>query len=179
MTMMKPTTRQISWIAMSVALNIIGSQIALLFRLPIYLDSIGTILIASIYGPGLGALPSLFSGLILGMTIDPFSFYYAPVGILLGILTGLFCRRQESSSLRTLWSAFLISLPTSIASALITAKLFGGITSSGSTYLVQILAKTPLGLTFSCFLVQWITDLLDKWISLSLVQALRKRLPNL
>ena len=68
-------------IAFSVVLNLIGGQLALLLRLPIYLDSIGTIFSAALLGPFYGMFPSLLSGVILGMTSDIYSLYYAPVGI--------------------------------------------------------------------------------------------------
>jgi energy-coupling factor transport system substrate-specific component len=56
--------------------------------------------------------------------------------------------------------------------------LFGGITSSGSTILVQLLAKTPLGLTASVFVVQFITDYIDRFISLILVIRILGMLPE-
>ena len=60
-----------------------------ILRLPIYLDSIGTILIAAACGPVYGMIPNVLSGLVLGMTSDIYSLYFAPVGILFGFLTGL------------------------------------------------------------------------------------------
>ena len=40
-------TYQICLIALAIVMNVIGGQIALALRLPIYLDSIGTIMIAA------------------------------------------------------------------------------------------------------------------------------------
>lgn len=74
----KVTTYQICILAFCVIMNIIGGQIALFLRLPIYLDSIGTVLAASLFGPLYGMLPSLLSGLIMGIN-DVYSIYYAPV----------------------------------------------------------------------------------------------------
>lgn len=42
----------------------------------------------------------------------------------------------------------------------------------------QLLAKTPLGLTMSCFVVQVITDYIDRMITLLFVAALLKKLPT-
>ena len=44
-------TYQICLIALAIVMNVIGGQIALALRLPIYLDSIGTIMIGAILGP--------------------------------------------------------------------------------------------------------------------------------
>ena len=63
------------------------------------------------------------------------------------------------------------------------ADLFGGITSSGSTILVQILARTPLGMMGSCFVVQFITDYIDRVLCLAvsavLITALRKNMKGI
>ena len=47
----KFTIYHISMIALAVVLNLIGGQIALMLKLPIYLDSMGTMFIAAVYGP--------------------------------------------------------------------------------------------------------------------------------
>lgn len=48
--MKKITPRIITIIAFSVALNYLGSTVALLLRLPIYLDSVGTIFTGALLG---------------------------------------------------------------------------------------------------------------------------------
>ena len=164
-------------IAFSVVLNLIGGQLALLLRLPIYLDSIGTIFSAALLGPFYGMFPSLLSGVILGMTSDIYSLYYAPVGILFGFLTGLIWQKKSDKLWWIFAAALIVTIPSSLLSSLITAGLFGGITSSGSSVIVQLLAKTPLGLTLSCFIVQVCTDYLDRVIGFGIVNALMKKLP--
>ena len=82
----------------------------------------------------------------------------------------------------TAWSVSYTHLDVykrqTIISSCITAFLFGGITSSGSTVLVQLLAKTPLGMVGSCFVVQFITDYIDRVLCIAvaavLITALRK-----
>ena len=176
--MKKITVYHICMIAMAVGLNVVGGQIALFLRLPIYLDSIGTFFIASICGPVYGMIPSVISALIGGILDDVYAIYYAPVGILLGLVTGFVYKKKRDSLGWLFLAALLITIPTTLVSACITAYLFGGITSSGSTYLIQILAKTPLGLTLSCFLIQLCTDYLDRLFGLGVVRVLTKRLPS-
>ena len=155
------STYKICIVAFAICINLVGGQIALFLKLPIYLDSIGTVFIASTLGPIYGMLPNVISGLFMGMTVDVYSLYYAPVGIILGLVTGL-----------------VYTLPSTIVSSCITAFLFGGITSSGSTVLVQLLAKTPMGMVGACFVVQFFTDYIDRVICLFVVSALTKALPR-
>lgn len=178
--MKKMTTYKICLIAFAICINFIGGQIALLLKLPIYLDSIGTVFVAATLGPFYGMLPNLLSGLLMGMTVDVYSLYYAPVGIVLGFVTGLVYRKWQPKNWNIIPAAILITLPSTIISSCITAFLFGGITSSGSTILVQILSRTPLGLVGSCFVIQFITDYIDRliclFVSAVLFRALRQNM---
>lgn len=169
--------RKISMVAFAICINLIGAQIALMLRLPIYLDCIGTIFIAAMYGPLYGMIPNVLSGTIFFMMGDAFSLYYAPVGILLGFLVGLIWKNKKDNIFSLILTTLIVVLPTSFLSACITAYLFGGITSSGSSILVQLL-KTPLGLTMACFVVQVITDFIDKFIAMTLTNFVIKRIPE-
>lgn len=166
------TTYRICMIAFAICINFVGGQIALLLKLPIYLDSIGTVFVASLLGPFYGMLPNLLSGILLGITVDIYSLYYAPVGIVLGFVTGLVYKKWKPKKWSILPAAVIITLPSTLISSCITAFLFGGITSSGSTILVQLLARTPLGMVGSCFVVQFLTDYVDRIVCIAVAAVL-------
>lgn len=172
----KISVHKITLIALAIVINIVGSYIALGLHLPVYLDSMGTIMTAILLGPFYGLFPGVLSALITGMTSDIYALYYMPVGIVLGIVTGFVFQKNKSNKLFV--KSFCISVPASLISACITATVFGGITSSGSTMLVQLLAKTPVGLTLSCLIVQFFTDYFDRLLSLWLVFSVIKKLPD-
>lgn len=179
------TTLQLCMLAMAVCINVAGGQLALILRLPIYLDSIGTILTGLWMGPLCGMLPNLLSGIILGMTTDIYSLYFAPVGMITGLMAGIagmvmksLLSERNVRKRQILTGAFLITVPGTLVSSVINAVLFGGVTSSGSSILVQLLAKTPLGMTGSIFAVQILTDYLDRVIALALAVAVLQVLPQ-
>lgn len=172
----KISVHKITLIALAIVINIVGSYIALGLHLPVYLDSMGTIMTAILLGPFYGLFPGVLSALITGMTSDIYALYYMPVGIVLGVMTGFVFQKNKSNKLFV--KSFCISVPASLISACITATVFGGITSSGSTMLVQLLAKTPVGLTLSCLIVQFFTDYFDRLLSLWLVFSVIKKLPD-
>ena len=101
-----------------------------------------------------------------------------PVGLILGLVTGLAGRSISVKKWRIIPGALLITLPGTIVSSIITAFLFGGITSSGSTILVQVLNKAGLGLTASVFVVQFLTDYIDRLISLVFIFYLLSIIPE-
>ncbi len=180
--MTKSPARLISFISITIAINLIGANLALFLRLPIYLDTIGTLLIAVILGPWYAASTAFLSALINWMTTDIFSLYYSPVAIVVAIITGILIKRNcKPSSL--LWKSLIISLPGTIIASVITVILFKGITSSGSSIIAQFLHGIGLDMTSSLILVQVGTDYIDRLISLILVFStitlLKKHSPNL
>ena len=180
--MTKSPARLISFISIAIAINLIGANLALFLRLPIYLDTIGTLLIAVILGPWYAASTAFLSALINWMTTDIFSLYYSPVAIVVAIITGILIKRNcKPSSL--LWKSLIISLPGTIIASVITVILFRGITSSGSSIIAQFLHGIGLDMTSSLILVQVGTDYIDRLISLILVFStitlLKKHSPNL
>lgn len=180
--MTKSPARLISFISIAIAINLVGANLALFLRLPIYLDTIGTLLIAVILGPWYAASTAFLSALINWMTTDIFSLYYSPVAIIVAIITGILIKRNcKPSSL--LWKSLIISLPGTIIASVITVILFKGITSSGSSIIAQFLHGIGLDMTSSLILVQVGTDYIDRLISLILVFStitlLKKHSPNL
>ena len=168
------TTLKQCMVALGIVLNIVGAFIALNLRLPVYLDSIGTVLSGALLGPVYGVATVVLGSFISGITFDIYSLYYAPVQILTGLMAGWMFRTKWLRGYRLPIGGLALSLPTSIASAAITAFLFGGITSSGSSYLVVLMSKLGMNLTLSCFLVQVLTDYADKLIAVLLVAAVLK-----
>ncbi|MEE0751750.1 ECF transporter S component [Frisingicoccus sp.] len=167
-------------IAIGIVINIVGAFLALNLRLPVYLDSIGTVLVSGLLGPVYGMVTGVLGSMISGITFDIYSLYYAPVQLFTGLMAGLVFRTVWLKGWRLPIGSLAVSLPTSVVSAMITAFLFGGITSSGSSYLVVLMNNLGMNLTLSCFLVQVLTDYGDKLIAVILVTAtLRSMTPEM
>jgi hypothetical protein len=100
------TTRVIVLMPVGIAINIVlGSTVQQALKLPIYLDSIGTILVGVLAGPLAGALTGILANLIWGYllpapigtsTIGPFAITAGVIGLLAGLWgqLGLFRPRR-------------------------------------------------------------------------------------
>lgn len=170
--------RNISLIGLGIALNIMGAFIALSLRLPIYLDSIGTILIACLLGPKYAVITGICGSLVSGMTFDIYSLYFAPVQISTGLLAGLMYNKGLLEGKKTPLGVLMFTIPTSIISAVIAAYLFGGVTSSGSSYFVQIMRAIGMPDVLSVFVIQVFTDYIDKFAAVALVALGVNALPK-
>lgn len=176
--MKKITSAQLCALAVLAVVNIIGANLALMLRLPLYLDSIGTMAAGALFGPLWGMVPGAASALLNGVTTDPYALYYLPVQLITGALVGVAFQKIKIVQDRKLHlarlfpAAILVSLPGTVVSASVTAFLFGGITSSGSTILVQLLHGMGLNMTASVCAVQALTDYLDRFACLALAAVL-------
>ena len=182
--MKKITSAQLCALAVLAVVNIIGANLALMLRLPLYLDSIGTMAAGALFGPLWGMVPGAASALLNGVTTDPYARYYLPVQLITGALAGVAFQKIKIVQDRKLHlarlfpAAILVSLPGTVVSASVTAFLFGGITSSGSTILVQLLHGMGLNMTASVCAVQALTDYLDRFACLALAAVLVRALPG-
>ena len=71
-------------IPIAIAINIAVGQIVLVLKLPVFLDSIGTVMVAVLCGPWAGALTGALSNVIWGIAIDPGAFPWWPVAAMIG-----------------------------------------------------------------------------------------------
>ena len=62
-------------IPVAIAINLTIGQIVLVLKLPVYLDSIGTVLVGVICGPWAGALTGALSNIIAGMILIQVGFH--------------------------------------------------------------------------------------------------------
>ncbi|QUH20643.1 ECF transporter S component [Alkaliphilus sp. B6464] len=176
--MKKIKTLELCIIALGIATNFIGGATALALKLPIYLDTIGTIMIGALLGPIYGMIAGLLSGLISGITTDIYALYFSPVQIITGLMAGLLFRTNLIRKWKMPIGALLVTIPGTIVSSVIAAIIFGGVTSSGSSIIVQVLNKLGLNMALSIFMVQVVTDYLDRFIGIILTYAVLAGLPS-
>ncbi len=92
------TTSVLSLMAVAIAINIAVGSIVYALRLPIYLDSIGTVLVGALAGPWAGALTGILSNLIWSILpipggASPTAAFFAPVAGVIGLMAGFWASR--------------------------------------------------------------------------------------
>lgn len=172
---MNKRIRIMNLIAIGIILNVIGAFIAMSLSIPVYMDSIGTILIAGLLGPKYAMITGLLGSLTSGITFDMYSFYYTPVQLFTGFFAGMLYHTSWLKGYKTLIGNILVSIPTSLLSALITAYLFGGLTSSSSSTFVIIFQHLGLPLIICVFVTQVFTDYIDKLLAVYLTRQLLEK----
>lgn len=177
MDMKKISTIKLSMVGVGIALNIIGTLIAFSFKIPILMDSIGTIMLSCLIGPMYGVITGICSCIISGVTFDIYSLYFVPVQIFVGLLSGIMFKNEYMKGKKRLIGVLFVSVVSSFTGAVISAFIFNGITSSSSSYIVILLSNLGLNKVLSVFLVQLLMDYIDRFLAVSLVIPVLASLP--
>ncbi len=172
-------TLTLALIPVAIAINIAIGQIIVLLKLPIYLDSIGTVLVGMLAGPWAGLITGALSNLIWGLsglnpTYAPF-FYVAGV---IGLLAGIFTRIGWAQKV---WMWALAGLITGVVAAILSAPtsaiVFGGVTGAGTDLIVAALRASGAGIMQATFGQGIVSDPLDKLASFLIVYLIVLALP--
>ena len=92
------STATLALIPVAIAINLAVGSLIVTLRLPIYLDSIGTVLVGALAGPWAGALTGILSNLIWSLLpvpggAGPVAAFFAPVAGVIGLMAGFWAAR--------------------------------------------------------------------------------------
>jgi hypothetical protein len=92
------STATIALIPVAIAINLAMGAIIYALRLPIYLDSVGTVLVGALAGPWAGALTGILANLVWSTLpipggAGPVSAFFAPVAGVIGLMAGFWAAR--------------------------------------------------------------------------------------
>lgn len=166
------------FIPIGILINVGGVFLNNLLNSPIFLDSAGTILVAVILGPWLGAAAGFLSNLIIGLVETPISIPFGIVNAAIGVIAGFLSRRWGFRDLRVVIALILIlTVVCPILATPIVVYLFGGVSGSAIDKYWAVLMQSGHQVFSSAFLVRLPANLADKIISAGLVWAVILCLP--
>ncbi len=168
-----------SLLAVGVGLNLVLGSLIALFKIPLYLDSLGTVLVGALCGPIPGALAGMFGVALLGLT-SPTALAFFPVAAVVGLVSGL---ASKLGAFRRLPTTVLFGGVTGILGAATAAPiatyLYGGVTGGGTDLLVAVFRSVGASALTSSFWQGLAVDPLDKavtfWVVFTLLGALPRR----
>ncbi|MFT3860801.1 hypothetical protein [Micropruina sp.] len=172
------STATIAMIPVAIALNIVVGQLTAVLVLPVYLDSMGTVLVAVLAGPAAGVVTGILTNLVWGLLLSPSALPFAVVQVVIGLLAGYAAR---IGVFRTLWLPPIAGAVTGIVAAMISAPIaafvFGGVTAPGTGALVGMFQAWGNSLLAATTFQGLLSDPLDKLISFTAVALILSALP--
>ncbi len=173
------TTRIIVLIAIGIALNISLGTLASFLKLPVFLDSLGTIIAAILGGPIAGGIAGFVTNLIRGLIGSPNTAFFAPVALTIGVVAGF---AAQYGLFRNVWKAAIAGAIIAVALAFVAVPiriyLFGGVSGSGADFLTAYLLKVGETLVSSVIITVITTNLADKIFTAVLAWAIVRGLPE-
>jgi energy-coupling factor transport system substrate-specific component len=163
---------------LAIALNVVAGTIVGGLKIPLlFLDTVGTILIAVLYGPYWAFLVGILTNLVLGVTSDYTNIPFGLVNGVVGLITGFAVRKFGFN----FWSALLTGLALSIICPIvgtpIAIALFGGLTGGATDVFVLWLTNAGTQMFAAAFIPRLFENLLDKVLSCLLIMVIVRNLP--
>jgi energy-coupling factor transport system substrate-specific component len=150
-------------IPVAIAINLTIGQIVLVLKLPVYLDSIGTVLVGVICGPWAGALTGALSNIIAGMILTPDWFPWFPVAAAIGGTAGVMANIGYFKNWwKVVVTGFVIALVATVVGTPISIAVYSGLSASGSSIITAFLLETGRSLLASVLTTNFISEPLDK-----------------
>jgi energy-coupling factor transport system substrate-specific component len=167
-------------IPIAIAINVaLGQLVQSVLKLPIYLDSIGTVLAGILLGPLAGAITGLLANIIWGLTLAPSALPFAAVAAVIGLIAGY---AGQYGAVQSWWKMALFGVLTGIVAAAISAPIatyvFGGVTGAGTDVLVAMFQNLGASVLGASFAQGAVSDPLDKTITYLVVWAIISALPR-
>ncbi|MEO5964921.1 MAG: ECF transporter S component [Candidatus Limnocylindrales bacterium] len=167
-------------VALGAAINVVGGYAATLTGLPLFLDMIGTCIVALLLGPWLGAAAAVLTSFALVLVSGPGNIPFAVVGVAAALVWGYGVRQLRMG--RTPARYFVLNLAVVLVVAVtatpIVLWLFGGATGHPSDVITAAFSRLgPWGAVFADnLLVNTVDKVVTGYLALSVVQALPARL---
>jgi energy-coupling factor transport system substrate-specific component len=172
-------TLALALIPRAVALNLALGAVVAALKLPVYLDSVGTILVAALAGPLAAVITGIASNVVLGVLSSPVFFAFIPVAIVIGALSGWAARlgvlRRTASAVV---AGAMLGVASGATSVPIVIALFGGLTASGTGLVTIALRAAGLPLASAATVASVGLDVIDKALSFAVVALVLERLPS-
>lgn len=175
----KVNTRALTFASIGVAINIVLGTIATMVNIPLlFLDTIGTIFTAVIFGPFYGALTGGVTNLIQGVLTSPKSIPFALVNIAVGLVVGYIARNKRFNIPTAIITGLILSVVAPLIGTPIAVYVYGGITGDFNDVFFTWLTNAGQEMFTAAFLPRIASNIVDKIVSCALVAIILKTLPK-
>lgn len=188
------TTPRLILIALGAALNFSIGTIVYMIKLPIFLDSIGTILVALLLAPlrmpaFLCAWAAGWVSLAVSGLINPFLPWFALTDVAIAAVAAVVvvgaadtfrksALRSVAFATRVVLCGIVLGVVSAVVSAPVVVYLFGGVTGSGSAFVVAFFLKTGQHLMSAAMLSGLANDPPDKILQVLIAALLYRATPS-
>lgn len=174
------STKSLVLIPIAVGINLIGGTLCSALKLPLFLDMIGTIVVACLSGIWVSALCGLLTNVFLALVANPVYLPYSIVSVLCAAVTGYMVKK---GFFKNVWGAVLTwlacTLTNTISASVITIFVYGGSAGvTGTSVLTVTLIAATKNIITSVLSTSMLENLIDKGITFFIAFILIQKIPK-
>ncbi len=162
-----------------VALNFAGGTIRDMLKVPLFLDTGGTLLACFIAGPWVGLLCAALNAVVMALFYGPLHLLTViPTGII-ALIVGFSAKKGFTRS----WIGLILTLIAEqpfacAASAYVYTYIYGGYTGGGQDVMHAFFANVTKDIFASSFISELVTGFLDKFVLTIVLMLIFRALPE-
>jgi energy-coupling factor transport system substrate-specific component len=177
------TTEAWVLIPIGVGINVVGGTIIQTLRIPLFMDTIGTMLVAILAGPFVGIVAGVLTNIVLGFTAGPQLVPFAIVNAVIAVVAGVLAQRGwlQIEDAIEYWKLVAAGLLTAVVATIFSAPIsvygFGGVTPGAQGALTSFFLASGQGLWESVIGASGVSEPIDKTVSFFVAYAIARAIP--
>lgn len=176
----------LAWVLIPVAvgINVVGGALTNVLRIPLFLDVIGTLLLAILAGPLVAAVGGILTNVVLTVvrspTMLPFAATSAAIGLVAGYLAmrGWFRMNRSRDYSKLAGVAVAVAATSVLVSWPILVYLFGGITGTAPDLIVGAFLAAGFNTELAVLGSQLVMEPVDKVASVVIAYVIATSVPE-
>lgn len=165
-------------IPIGVAVNVVAGELVELLKIPLFLNQIGTMIVAMIAGPWVGAVTGGVSKLIFGI-FNPTQLAFMPVSMASGIVVGLLAKKGMTTKVwKVMITGFIVAIVAILIATPTTVIVFGGASGTGSDALTAIVLASGKEIWTAVFTQKIFVESIDKILSILVAYMIVRKMSD-
>ena len=162
-------------IPIGIAVNVVGGQLALMLKLPVFLDSIGTFVVAALCGIVPGLIVAVGTQLINAITVLAF----IEISMLFAVESYFFAKwKIYKSPVKSALCGVVVAVIDACLAVPTTAFLLGGFAGTGASTIVAALMAAGWGVFPATFVSEIASETMDKVVCMIIIFIVLKAIPD-
>ncbi len=170
-------TYVLAFCAVAIVMNIVLGIITGALGIPLYMDTLGTVITAVLLGPVPGMIVGLLSNVITGLIYSVQDIPFALVNVAVGLIVGLVAKKWKFTLPVAIILGLILSVVCPVIGTPIGIAVYGGLNGSASDVLVASLVEGGKTIFQASFLRNIASNLIDKIGTCVIAWAIIKALP--
>lgn len=172
-------TRAMVFAALGIAINLVLGTLAKTLAIPLlFMDTVGTIFTAAVFGPMWGAITGGLTNVLQGTITDPKIIPFAIVNIVVGLIVGNIAKKRGFGIKTAVMTGVILSVAAPLVGTPIAVYVYGGLTGDFNDVFFTLLRNTGQKIFTAAFLPRVASNLVDKILSCAIVSFVIELLPK-